>query len=142
MDVGSVEYAIIAFPGNHFSGEIAPAIEDLVDRDIVRILDLAFVIKDGDGNVEAIELSALPEEEARAFKKLDVAVGSLLNDDDIQDIGDSLDLNSSAALLVWENAWAARFVTAVRNANGVLLARETIPAPIVQAALDYAGASE
>ena len=142
MDVGSVEYAIIAFPGNHFSGEIAPAIEDLVDRDIVRILDLAFVIKDGDGNVEAIELSALPEEEARAFKKLDVAVGNLLNDEDIMDIGESLELNSSAALLVWENAWAARFVKAVQNANGVLLARETISAPLVQAALEYAGAGE
>ena len=142
MDVGSVEYAIIAFPGNHFSGEIAPAIEDLVDRDIVRILDLAFVIKDGDGNVEAIELSSLPEEEARAFKKLDVAVGNLLNEDDIRDIGESLDANSSAALLVWENAWAARFVKAVRNANGQLLARETIPAPLVQAALDYAGVKD
>jgi hypothetical protein len=142
MDVGSVEYAIIAFPGNHFSGEIAPAIEDLVDRDIVHILDLAFVIKDGDGNVEAIELSSLPEEEARAFKKLDVSVGNLLNEDDIRDIGESLDADSSAALLVWENAWAARFVKAVRNANGVLLARETIPAPVVQAALDYAGVAE
>ena len=67
MDVGSVEYAIIAFPGNQFRGEIVPALEDLVDRDLVRILDLAFVVKDSDGNVEAIELSSLPEEEARAF---------------------------------------------------------------------------
>ena len=142
MDVGSVEYAIIAFPGNHFKGEIVPALEDLVDRDLVRILDLAFVIKDGDGNVEAIELSSLPEEEARAFERLDVAVGNLLNDDDFQDIGNTLEPNTSAGLIVWENRWSARFVKAVQNANGVLLATEKIPAPVVQAALDYAGFSD
>ena len=142
MDVGSVEYAIIAFPGNHFNGEIVPALADLVDRDLVRILDLAFIIKDGEGNVEAVELSSMPEVEAQAFEKLDVAVGNLLNEDDFQDIGNSLEPNSSAGLIVWENRWSARFVQAVRNAGGVLLATEKIPAPVVQAALDYAGYSE
>jgi uncharacterized membrane protein len=142
MDVGSVEYAIIAFPGNQFKGEIVPALEDLVDRDLVRILDLAFVIKDSDGNVEAVELSSLPEEEARAFERLDVAVGNLLNEDDFEKIGESLDNNSSAGLIVWENLWSSRFVSAVQNANGVLLATEKIPAPVVQAALEYAGAGE
>jgi uncharacterized membrane protein len=142
MDVGSVEYAIIAFPGNQFKGEIVPALEDLVERDLVRILDLAFVIKDNDGNVEAVELSSLPEEEARAFEKLDISVGNLLNVDDIEDIGNTLEPNSSAGLIVWENRWSSRFVSAVRDAGGVLLATEKIPAPVVQAAIDYASASE
>jgi uncharacterized membrane protein len=139
MDVGSVEYAVIAFPGNHFKGEIVPALEDLVDRDLVRILDLALVVKDGDGAVEAIELSSLPEDEARAFERLNIRWGDLLNEEDIQDIGDSLDPNSSAALIVWENLWSAPLVKAIRAADGELIATEKIPANVVNDALAYAG---
>jgi uncharacterized membrane protein len=142
MEVGSVEYAIIAFPGNHFKGEIVPALEDLVDRDLVRILDLALVIKDEDGNVEAVELSSLPEEEARAFERLDIGFGDLLNEDDIREVGDSLEPNSSAGLIVWENLWSLPLVTAIRNAKGELLATEKIPAPVVSAALNFAGHDE
>jgi len=138
MRVGSVEYAVIAFPGNKFKGEIIPAIQELVDKKIVRILDLALVRKDADGSVEAVELSSLPPDEARQFSGLDHEVGGLLNEDDFEDIAAALEPNSSAGLLVWENLWSARFAEAVMNADGVLVANERIPAPIVKAALEYA----
>ena len=139
MRVGSVEYAVIAFPGNRFKGEILPAIEELVDQGLVRILDLVFVKKDADGNVEAIEATALSPDEAAPFGSLRSQQLGLLNDDDIADIADSLPNECSAGLLVWENVWSARFSEAVMNADGILIANERIPAPVVRAALEYAG---
>src|SRR5262245_6818274 len=121
MAVGSVEYAVIAFPGNNFKGEIIPAIKDLVDRGLVRILDLVVVKKDGDGNVEAVELSSLSHEERSVFDDLPHEVDGLFNVDDIEDIADSLPLETTAGLIVWENVWSARFAEAVMNADGILL---------------------
>jgi hypothetical protein len=137
MAVGSVEYAVIAFPGNNFKGEIIPAIQDLVDRGLVRILDLVVVKKDGAGNVEAIELSALSHEERSRFDGLTHEVDGLFNSDDIEDIAADLPLETTAGLIVWENVWSARFSEAVMNADGILLANERIPAPVVKAALEY-----
>ena len=137
MAVGSVEYAVIAFPGNNFKGEIIPAIQDLVDRGLVRILDLVVVKKDGEGNVEAVELSALSHEERSPFDGLVHEVDGLFNMDDIEDIASELPLETTAGLIVWENVWSARFAEAVQNADGILLANERIPAPVVKAALEY-----
>jgi hypothetical protein len=142
MKVGSVEYAVIAFPGNRFKGEIVPAIRELVERDIIRILDLVFVHKDAEGHVEAVELSALPRDEASPFDDLPHEEHGLLNEDDITDIASALDPNSSAGLLVWENVWSARFANAVMDADGILLANEKIPAPVVAAALEYAASAK
>lgn len=135
MAVGSVEYAVIAFPGNNFKGEIIPAIKELVEKELVRILDIVVVKKDGNGDVEAVEVSSLGEESP--FGGLSFEVHGLLNEEDIEDIADSLPLQTTAALLVWENVWSARFAHAVMNADGILLANERIPAAVVQAALDY-----
>ena len=137
MAVGSVEYAVIAFPGNNFKGEIIPAIQDLVDRGLVRILDLVVVKKDGEGNVEAVELSALSHEERSPFDGLAHEVDGLFNTDDIEDIAADLPLETTAGLIVWENVWSARFAEAVQNADGILLANERIPASVVKAALEY-----
>lgn len=137
MAVGSVEYAVIAFPGNNFKGEIIPAIQDLVDRGLVRILDLVVVKKDGEGNVEAVELSALSHEERSPFDGLAHEVDGLFNTDDIEDIAADLPLETTAGLIVWENVWSTRFAEAVQNADGILLANERIPASVVKAALEY-----
>jgi uncharacterized membrane protein len=139
MRVGSVEYAVIAFPGNRFKGEIVPAIAELVEQGLVRVLDLVFVKKDADGTVEVIETSALSPDEVGPFSALASRSLGLLNEDDIEDIADALPNESSAGLLVWENVWSARFAEAVANADGILIANERIPAPVVKAALEYAG---
>ena len=136
-EVGPVEYVALAFPGNKFKGDIIPALQELVDAGTIRIIDLAFVIKDADGNVLAMELEEMDSEAGKAFATLQHEVGDLINEVDLKEIGSALEPNSSAAILVWEDAWASKFTNAVRDAGGVLIDRQTVPYDIVQAALEY-----
>jgi hypothetical protein len=131
--MGPVEYVVFGFPGNNFKGEIVPALADLIESGTIRILDLLFIMKDEEGNIEGFELADLPEEIA-GFAEITGETASLLNDEDLELAAESLPVNSSGALLVWENVWAERFATAVRNADGELLAHERIPAAVVEAA--------
>ena len=134
MPIGPVEYIVIGFPENRFTGAIVPALTDLVESGTIHIIDLVFVSKDVDGNVTSFEFDAL--EELAPYAGLDGEAGGLLNDEDIELAAEALEPNSSAALLVWEDAWAAPLAAALRDAGGVLLAGERIPHEIVQAALD------
>jgi uncharacterized membrane protein len=139
MSVGPIEYLVVAFPGNKFKGEIVPALAELVESNTIRILDLVFILKDEEGNVAAVELADLdPEDEAAAMSDISEVDAGLLNEDDIALAAESLEPNSSAGLLVFENVWATRFAEAVRNADGQLVANERIPYDVVQAALAYA----
>ena len=139
MSVGPIEYLVVAFPGNKFKGEIVPALAELVESNTIRILDLVFILKDEEGNVAAVELADLdPEDEAAAMSDISEVDAGLLNEDDIALAAESLEPNSSAGLLVFENVWATRFAEAVRNADGQLIANERIPHDVVQAALAYA----
>ncbi len=138
MAVGSIEYVVIAFPGNNFKGEIIPAMQELVDRDIVRILDLLIVRKDANGDVQAVELSALSPDEVAPFGSLQHRVQGLLSEDDIEHIAAALEPQSTAALLVWENVWSSRFAEAVMNADGVVVAHQKVPADVVAEAIAYA----
>ena len=133
--LGPVELAVLEFPGSQFKGDIVPALAELVDSGIVRILDLVFVTKNDDGSVDAIELAELSEEEAAAFDDLDGEVNGLLSDSDLELAAEVLDVGSSAALIVWENTWARRLVTAIGNAGGRLVAHDRLDAETVQAAL-------
>ena len=134
MTLGPVEYLLIGFPGNQFKGEIVPALADLIEAGTVRILDLVFVKKDEDGSITTFEYDAMTE--APGFAALDGEAGGLLNDDDIALAAEALAPDSSAALLVWEDTWAAPLAAALRNAGGVLVASERIPHEIVEQALD------
>jgi hypothetical protein len=133
--LGPVEIAVIAFPGNQFTGEIAPALADLVSSGTVSILDLVFVTKDADGNVAGVELSDVDDEVAAPYMELDGEVQGLLSDEDFEQVGDLLDPDSSALAIVWENSWARSFISAVRGAGGVLVAHDRIDADTVAAAL-------
>jgi hypothetical protein len=132
VSIGPVEYIAIAFPGNKFSGEIIPAIKDLVDKGTIKVLDLVIINKDADGNVEAVELSDANPELQATLAVLGVAGTRLLGIEDIEDIGDALDPNSSCGLMIWENVWAAAFAESLRNADGILIANGRIPAPLVE----------
>jgi hypothetical protein len=137
-EIGPVDYAIIAFPGNQFRGEIAPALADLVEAGTIRIIDIAFVTKDADGSTAALELTELDDEVQQALDSLGIEVGGLYNEEDLQAAAEELEPNSSAALLVWENVWAREVVQALRNAGGVLLDFDRLPHEVVQAARDWA----
>ena len=138
MSIGPVEYMIVGFPGNKFTGEIAPALAELVDAGTIRIIDLAFVIKDGNGEIAAMELSDLDSEAGKAFAALADAPGGLLNDEDFEAAAEELEPNSSAALLVWEDVWATRVRDAILNAGGELLDLERLPHEVVEAAVAFA----
>ena len=137
-EIGPVDFLVVAFPGNKFRGEIAPAISELVDAGTIRVIDIAFVGKDEDGNAVAMELTELDPDVQDALDKAGVEVGGLLNEDDLMDVATGLEPNSSAALLVWENVWARKVAQAMRDADGVLVAFDRIPHEIVQAAREWA----
>jgi hypothetical protein len=138
MAIGPVEYMVVAFPGNKFKGEIAPALADLIESGTIRVLDLAFVLKDADGHVAGGELEDAGSDVFQAFDALAGERGGLINEGDLLEIGERLEPNSSAAILVWEDLWAARFAEAVRGAGGVLLEIQRIPHEVVKAAIDWA----
>jgi Family of unknown function (DUF6325) len=137
-EIGPVDYAIIAFPGNQFRGEIGPALADLVDSGTIRIIDIAFVLKDEGGNTVAMELTELDPDVQAALESAGVEVGGLFNEDDLMDAADGLPPNSSAAVLVWENVWARKVAQAMRDAGGELVVFERLPHEVVQAAREWA----
>ncbi len=129
MTIGPVEYIIVGFPGNEFNGEIAPELIALVESGTIRILDLIFIGKDIDGSVVAFEIDEL--DAAAGFGGLDGEAGGLISPADIEYAAAALEPNSSAALLIWEDVWAARFAEAVRKSNGVLIEGARMPHEIV-----------
>jgi Family of unknown function (DUF6325) len=137
-EIGPVDYAIIAFPGNRFRGEIAPAIADLVEDGTIRIIDIAFVGKDADGSTVAMELTELDPDVQEGLDKLGIEVSGLFSQDDLVGVAEGLEPNSSAALLIWENVWARSVAQAMRDAGGVLVAFERIPHDVVQSARELA----
>ena len=133
--IGPVEYVVIAFPGNRFKGEIVPAVAELVDNDVVRIIDVAFVKKDADGTVTMFEYDTLDDVLAFGFADIDGEAGGVLNDEDLELAAEALAPDTSAALIVWEHRWAARVAQAIRDAGGRILAGERVPDEIVEQAL-------
>jgi hypothetical protein len=137
-EIGPVDYAIIAFPGNMFSGEIAPALAKLVDAGVIRIIDIAFVGKGADGSVTAFELTELDPAVQAGFERAGVEVSGLFNEDDLAATAEELAPDSSAALIVWENVWARSIADAVRSSAGELIDFGRLPHDVVQAAREWA----
>lgn len=142
MGIGPVEYLIVAFPGNQFKGEIVPALKEQVEAGTIRIIDLAFVLKDADGAVMTAEMGDLDSEVYKAFDSLSPEQMGLLNEEDLAAAGEELGPNSSAALLVWEDVWATKVRDAIRNAGGELLDLERVPGEVVEAAVEFANANK
>jgi hypothetical protein len=140
-DIGPVEFIVLGFPGNRFKGEIVPALADLVESETIRIIDLAFVKKDADGSITTIELEEMDDDEAAGIGSHG-DVGDLISAADLERAAEALEPNNSAAVLVWENTWAARFAQAVRNADGIVLENMRIPHDVVQAAIEFAAENE
>lgn len=131
--IGPVEYLIIQFPGNHFRGDIVPAMAKLIENETVRIIDLVFIMRDAEGNATAYEFDQL--EELAPFDTLHGDVGSLVNAEDLEYAAATLEPNTSAAVLVWEDTWATELALAVRAAGGVVVEGARIPPELVDAAL-------
>ena len=131
MDVGPVEILMVEFPGNQFSGEIAPALAELVEHGTIRVIDLLFVTKGADGQVAAVELSDAGDDVRSEFEPIIGEVSGLLSEEDVDDLGDGLEPGSSAAMLVFEHVWATRFRDAVLHSGGELVASVRVPKEVV-----------
>lgn len=135
-ELGPVDWIVVEFPGSKFKGEIAPTLDDLVERGVVRVLDLLLLKKDTDGSLEAFELADLDDSEIGELRSYEAELAMLLSEDDVEAVAAAVDPGSTAALLVWENSWAAPFASAVRRAGGQLVASGRIPVQALLAAIE------
>jgi len=136
MEVGPVDVLEVAFPGNEFNGEILPALEQLIASGTIRVLDLLFAYKTADGEVGSVELAGITQQYGPLVASVDGDVpGGLLDAEDVEALGEDLQPNSSIALIVWENTWAAPFLAALEGSGAVLLDQARIPREAVLAAL-------
>ena len=135
-ELGPVDWIVVEFPGSKFNGQIAPALRELVERDLVRVLDLLVLKKDDDGSLEAFELSDLDEGEIGELRTYESELAMLLSEEDVTSLAAAIEPGSSAAVLVWENTWAAPFASAVRRSGGQLVASGRIPIQALLAAVE------
>jgi uncharacterized membrane protein len=135
-ELGPIDYVVIEFPGSRMNGEGLPLLVDLVDRGVIRILDLIFVRKEPDGSVVGVELADLTGDGALDLAVFEGISSGLLGQNEIDDASEVLAPGSSAGILVYENVWAAPFAAAVRRAGGRLVANGRIPVQELLAALE------
>ncbi|HEX6872195.1 MAG TPA: DUF6325 family protein [Micromonosporaceae bacterium] len=138
--MGPVDYLVVEFPGSHLTGEGLPLLVDLVDRGVIKILDLSFLRKEQDGSVAEVsveEINTAADQDLSAFAG---ASSGLLGRDDIEEAAAAIEPGSMAGILVYENLWAAPLASAIRRGGGQLVASGRIPVQGILAALDAAEA--
>lgn len=138
-ELGPVDYLVVEFPGSNFNGEILPELADLVQRGVVRVLDLVVIRKQDDGSFSAFEFDDNQQGLVGELRELERELADLLSEDDIAAAAEALEPGSTAGLLVYENRWAAKFAGAVRRSGGQLVAGGRIP---MQAVLEAIGSIE
>jgi hypothetical protein len=136
-EMGPVDYVVLEWADDQpDSGEVQPLLLDLVDRGIIRILDIGFLAKDRDGSVSVIEVGGGLNQLAAVFAEFEGASSGLLGDDDLQEAAAALEPGTSAAVIVWENRWAAPVAAALRRSGGQLVASGRLPVQAILASLD------
>ena len=140
MSVGPVEIIVINFPGSKFRGDIAPALADAVEAGDIRILDLVFVVKTSEEELDVIELEDMEDDELGEFADVASSLVGLLSDEDLDLLADDMEVGSSLVAIVFEHAWAARLASAVRGAKGEIMMDERVPHAVVEAAIAAARA--
>jgi Family of unknown function (DUF6325) len=134
-EMGPIDYVVLEWPGKQPVGDVVPLILDAVDRGVIRILDVAVMAKGDDGSVAALDLGDLSGD-ATSFAEFDGASTGLLGQEDLEEAAAALQPGTSAAVLVWENRWAAPIAIALRRSGGQLVASGRIPVQAILASLD------
>ena len=138
-ELGPIDIVVIAWPADApKTGEAVPIFVDLVDRGIIRVLDVLFVIQNEDGTVSGFEATDLDSDRIGDFKVFEGASTGLLGEDDVASVGETLEPGTAAVMIVYENRWAAPFAAAVRRNGGVLVANHRITAQELMDAIDTA----
>jgi len=140
IELGPVDYIVVEFPGNKMTGEGLPLLVDLVERGIIRILDLVFIRKDLDGSVAAFEIADFDHDGQLDLAVFEGASSGLLAEDDVAEAGEVIEAGSSAGILLFENRWAAPFIGALRRGGAEVVASGRIPATDLMDALESAEA--
>ncbi|HEX5016281.1 MAG TPA: DUF6325 family protein [Actinomycetes bacterium] len=135
-ELGPIDYVVVEFPGNKMTGEGLPILVDLVDRGIIRIIDLVFFTKAADGSVALVEIADFDGDGSLDLAVFEGASSGVVGQDDVHEAAAAVENGSSAALLVYENRWAAPFAAAVRRGGGQLVAFGRIPTQELMAALE------
>ena len=134
MPLGPVDVYVIAFPGNQFSGEIVPAVLEQVENGNIRVLDVLFVLKDAEGELAVLEIEDLDADGA-AFVELDIISPGALNEEDAEEIADSIPANTSALVIAYENTWMEGLIGAFARAGALPIDHVRIPATVVNAVI-------
>ena len=137
--MGPISYMIVEFPGNKMTGEGLPILIDLVDSGVIRILDLVFATRDMDGSIRAVTMADLDNDGDFEVAVFEGASSGLLDDSDLADAAEVIEPGSSAAILIFENRWAADFVAALRRGGAELVAAGYIPQDALESSLDATG---
>ncbi len=141
--LGPIEVLEIAFPGNHFNGQILPELQRLVDAEVISVVDGMFVHKDAAGAVTFLEFDQLDaNEDASRLAEMMNQVEDLISDEDVEELAEGLAPDSSAAVLVVEHTWAKAFRDAVLDSGGVIVANFRVPGMVVDEVLDALAATE
>ena len=141
-EMGPVDYLVVEFPGNKMTGEGLPLLVDLVDRGIIRILDFAFVMKELDGSVHAIEIADFDGDGQLDLAVFEGASSGLLDEGDLDEAGGVLEPGCSAGVLVYENVWAAPLAVALRRGGAQMVASGRIPVQALLAAAEALDAAD
>ncbi len=137
-ELGPVDYVVVEFPAEKadFSGEMAAELSALIERGVIRVLDILILKKDLDGSVEGFESHDFGDSNLAELLALETELALLLAADDVEAIGAALEPGSVAAVLIWENLWAAPFGAAARRSGGQLVASGRIPIQAIAAAVE------
>lgn len=134
-EMGPIDYVVLEWPSGQPTGEALPLIIDLVDRGIIRILDVAFMAKDENGETASVDLGALDSDDS-ALGEFEGASSGLLEQEDLDEAASVLEPGTLAAVMVWENLWAAPVAAALRRSGGQLVASGRIPIQALLAAVE------
>ena len=138
MGLCPVDVVIVGFPGNKFSGRIAPALMELVDNSTIRIIDLLFVSKDANGVITTIKAADVDADTGPGYLAINVVQPGALGPEDAEELEEDLEPNSSAMLIAFENIWARKLLEAARDADAVVMDHIRIPSDVVAAVVTAA----
>ena len=130
---------VVQFPGNEVKGDIVPALKELVENGTIRVIDILFIKKDQDGNVTMREINDLDDASFAAFNPNVAEVDGLVSRDDIQQLAATLNNNSAAGEMLFENTWATRLQNAIVDAQGKVVLIDRIPQGVIEQALAATG---
>jgi hypothetical protein len=135
MSLGPVELIVVQFPGHEVKGDIVPAIKQLVENGTIRVIDILFIKKDQEGNVTMLEINDLDDASFAAFNPIVADVDGLVSRDDVQQLAATLENNTSAGVMLFEDTWATRLRDAIVSAQGKVVLIDRIPQAVIEQAL-------